>query len=336
MAVSSMLFLSLATFTHSSLDVTGVIQDKNLAAQTARIALARLTREAALAKVVTAAEQYRLAFTCTDITGDGADDTVEYSWSSNTQALTRTLNGVTETFAENVTLFSLEYQYESEDQVTIAAPGDVLPMSLAQFNGAGSDDDDVEDVELDVDKNISYIRQYFNNTIEVPEVASVTVRARTKVLPPETDMYIFLHNASHQRLAYGYLYRGQLTTAFQDITVPITWTGGAGTRMEPDKQYNWHFLPEDGLKYAGTIVYQHIKEGPGLGGGLMFDYYDSSTHSFGNMASLYFTVRGNVAITTPTRSTVPQSVLKKIKASIIVAEGDALTEHSRTCKVLNQ
>ncbi len=328
--ISGALFTALATFTHSSLDTTEVRQDTNLAQHTARTALERFAREAGLATLISAAEEYRLTFTCTDITGDGSDDEVEYDWDSDTQELTRTLNGTAETFADNVTLFALEYQYETEDEVTIAAPGDAMPMTLGSFSGVETGG---EDHEVDV-TTWTDIAQYFDNKVEVPAATSVTIRARTKMLPPPSDMLIYLEN-SDQTVAQGTLNGSQLTTRFEDVTVPLTWIGGDAT-MEPDRNYCLYIQPEDPWPYsvyAGTIQYQEIEDGPGLGGGLLFWY---SWHWFGDRASMYFTVSGDLPITTPRRSSVPRSVLKTVKATIRVAEGDEQAELSRTCKVLNQ
>jgi len=337
MVISSMMFIALAVFARSSLTTTGILQDKNLAEHTARVALARFTREAALAKAVAVTGPHQFSFTCSDITGDEADDVVVYKWNANTGILARELNGVTETFAENVDLFSLEYQYETENQVTVVEAGDTLGMTLGHFGGytpgAG---EDVEDVEIDSHEGTS-IRQYFNSLIEVPAATSVTIRARTKVLPPPVDMYIGLQTwPEQQTVAQGWLYRSQLTTTFQDVTVPLTWIGGAETNMVPDKPYRLYIRPGGSWpywQYAGTVLYQRINVGPDLGGGLGLGYAD---WWWGARASAYFTVRGNLPITTPRRSTTPASVLKKIKATIEVTEGEHAAELSRTCKVLNQ
>jgi len=336
MAISSILFLSLVTFTHSSLHMTGVLQEKNLAEHTARVALERLTREASLASVIAAAEEYKLSFTCTDITGDGADDTVMYAWDSAARTLTRTLNGATETFAENVDLFSIEYQYESEDEVTIATPGDVLGMTLARFAGAPGGDADDRGLHIQAG---GYAVQYFTNKIEVPAATSVTIRARTVMLPPETDMLILVREVgSWLTVAQGTLQRSQLTTTYQDITVPLTWSGdGAG--MKPDKLYQLDISPQDYWGYAGRIQYQRILTGAPLGDGLQFGYQELQWTAYvhlGSMASMYFTLRGDLPVTTPRRSTVPVSILKKIKATIRITEGEQQSELVRTCKVVNQ
>lgn len=336
MAISSILFVCLATFTHSALHTTGVLQEKNLAEHAARMALARFTREASLATVIAAAEEYKLSFTCTDITGDGADDTVIYAWDRGARTLTRTLNGTTETFAENVDLFSLEYQYESEDEVTIAAPGDVLGMTLARF--AGVSDGDAEDRGLHIQDG-GYAVQHFTNAVEVPAATSVTIRARTVMLPPETDMLILVREVgSWLTVAQGTLQRSQLTTTYHDITVPLTWSGD-DTGMKPDKRYQLYIAPQDYWGYAGSIQYQRILAGAPLGGGLQFGYRQSHWTMYvhlGSMASMYFTLRGNLPVTTPRRSTVPVSILKKIKATIRITEGEQQSELVRTCKVVNQ
>jgi len=343
-AITSLMFTALMTFAHVSLGTIGVLQDQNSAGMTARVALARLTREAMLATVITAAEEYHLAFTCTDITGDGAADQVEYAWDPDSRVLTRTLNSESETFADAVDLFRLEYQYETENEVTLAAPGDVLHMALARFNGVpiGGDYDegDVTDEDIDVCYDTWYVEQTFENKIEAAAATSVTVRARAEHLPPSVDMLVILREGD-TTVAQGWLSREHLATTFQDITIPLTWTAGAGTKMELGKVYQLRFRPGGSYPYwhhAGTLLYQEILNGPGLGDGLTLSYWDGSGHhrTLGDTASLYLTVRGNVTITTPSRSTVPVSVLKKIEATIRTSEGGERVELSRTCKVVNQ
>jgi len=342
-AISSVLLVSLATFTRTSLDTTAAVQDQDVCDHTGRTALARLAREAGLAKTILSAQEYSLSFVCTDITGDGADDALIYSWDGETQVLSRSLNGSTETFAEHVPLFLLEYQYETEDQVSIASPGDVLPLPLAQFSGVspadGYDEEDLEDISISVSYATWHIEQTFENFVEAPTITSLTVRAKALEIPPPVDTYVTLDHES-VTLATGWLNRSQLTTTLQDVTIPMTWTGGTGRKMELGKTYRLRFRPGGYYPYRKTscaLLYQTIKDGSGLGKGLTLSYWDKYGvfRSLGDMASLYFTVRGNLPVTTPSRSTVPVSVLKTIKATIRVIEGAHTAEHSRTCRVSN-
>lgn len=332
--ISSVLFISLATFARTSLITVDVLQDTNLAEQTARTALARLMREVSLAKSVTGAEAQKIAFTSTDITGDGADDDLVYAWGSGTQTLTRTLNGMIETFAENVTAFSIEYEYETEDVVTIASAGDSVGMTLGSFGGVSESQgyDDEEDFSVTISGS-TYAVQYFNNLVEVPTATTATVRARTTFLPPSTDMLLYLFESGGSVVAYGYLDRGLLTTTYQDIPVALTWTGGSGSKMIPDKQYGLIVMASNSYSYAGRILCQTWDSGPALSGGLLLG---TSWWWYGSSAAMYFSVQGNLPVTTPTRSTVPTSILKKVKATIRVAEGDQVAEAARTCKVVNQ
>jgi|GEM_PF-6009354 len=331
--ISSVLFISLATFARTSLMTVDVLQDTNLAEQTARTALDRLMREVSLAKSVAGAEAWKIAFTTTDITGDGADDDLVYAWDSGTHTLTRTLNGAAETFAENVTAFSLEYGYETEDIVTIASAGDSMSMTLGSFSGvSGGGYDDEEDFSVTI-SGWFYAMQYFNNLVEVPAATTATIRARTTVLPPSKDMVIYLLDSGGGVVASGCLNRGLLTTSYQDIPVALTWTGGAGSKMIPDKQYGLLVMAADGQGYAGRILCQTWDEGPALGGGLLFR---TGWSWYGSSAAMYFSVLGDLPVTTPTRSTVPTSILKKVTATIRVAEGDQVAEAARTCKVVNQ
>ena len=71
--------------------------------------------------------------------------------------------------------------------------------------------------------------------------------------------------------------------------------------------------------------------------GILSFWDENGTYqSFGDKASLYFTIRGDVAITTPTRSTVPVSVLKRAKATIEALEGEQTISLTRSFKVSNQ
>ena len=331
-AISSIMFISLVTFTHSSIRMTGVLQDQNLAGHTGRMALARFTREAGLASLIHAAEEYRIAFTCTDITGDGADDTVMYAWDSASKMLVRTLNGVSETFAENVDLFSLEYQYETETEVTIASPGDVLTFLAGSFDGADYDGDDDY---INVMNN--WAAHYFKSKVELPSVDSVTIRAARKVTGVSTtNMTIWLQSESHGPLAVGELQPSQLTSSFQDITVPLTWVAGEGVGIQADTAYALCVMPSmPGGHYAGSIYVKNIVDPLPAGCGWWYGSTGSPITPRTDWA-MYFSVQGSLAITTPRRSTLPVSILKKITATIRVTEGEQQTELVRTCKVVNQ
>ena len=96
---------------------------------------------------------------------------------------------------------------------------------------------------------------------------------------------------------------------------------GDGTKMELGKVYLLRFRPGGSYPYhhyAGTLLYQEILNGPGLGDGLTLSYWDAFGHhqTLGDTASL--------------------SILKKIEATIRTSEGGERVELSRTCKVVNQ
>ncbi len=331
LAVSGILFVSLARFSRMGLNTTALIQNRSAAEQTARVALDRILREAALAKSISSAEATRFAFTCTDITGDGADDTVEYRWNENTHILSRTLNGVSETFADNVLQFSLGYEYETENQRVVASPGTTLPMSLAGFNGV---DGMAQDKEIQLAAGAS-VRQDFRNLIEAPRAASVTLRVKATGLPLGANTYVYLKNvATGELLGYGPVDLSQITTEFRDLTVPITWWNGTA-KMQPDGMYAlWVWRDNYWLVWHRLVLcYQRITDDRTLGNGLYL-YYGSP--QLGNKASLYFSVRGNVPATTPTQVTVPVSLLKRVTASITVSDGAQTCSMTGTCKVLNQ
>jgi prepilin-type N-terminal cleavage/methylation domain-containing protein len=333
-AISSIMFVSLVTFTHSSIRMTGVLQDQNLASHTARTALARFTREASLAGVIHGAEEHKIAFTCTDITGDGADDVVMYAWDSASKMLVRTLNGVSETFAENVDLFSLEYQYETETEVTIASPGDVLPVTVGKFDGTGYDIDGTYYINIGSD----WSAQYFISEAEAPSVDSVSIRAkRLSGWTAHAAMGVALHDESGALLASGQLQPSQLTTSWTDIAVPMTWLADDEAGIQPDRIYRLYVTPEGSPgAYCGSIQVVNLDD-PLLPSGCGW-WFNSVG---GNITpqrdwSMYFSVRGSLAIETPRRSTLSVSILKKIKATITTTEGEQQTTLVRTCKVVNQ
>jgi prepilin-type N-terminal cleavage/methylation domain-containing protein len=329
MAASGVIFTALSTFTHTALHTTDLLQSHNLAGQTARTALARIVREASLARLISATEEYRLAFTCTDITGNGMDDTVAYSWSPITYRLARTLNGSEETFAEGITDFRFEYLFETENQISVAAPGDLLGMELGQHRYTGVAEADREDLQVDIGFFV-YAIQGFTNQIEVPEASSITLRMKTKVLPPGADLSIFLTDGTYT-VAQGSLSRWHLTTTFQDVTIPLTWLGGNAV-MQPDKAYYVYLLPTDWFRYSGTLLIQRTTNGSSLPNGLGFR---TNSTNYGSTASAYFTLRGNLPITTPRRDTTASPVLKTITIHMTVNEKGSTYSLSRSGKVTN-
>ena len=334
MAVAGILFAALSAFTRVSLNTTAAVQDKSVAEQTARAALARLAREASLAKIISAADQYHIAFTAPDLTGDGADDSLEYRWTPATNTLTRTLNGAAETLASNVALFTLDYQYETESSTTIVAPGGTLPVTLGSFAGVGPGPGiTTTDIEQDV-QLLNTVYQYFTNLADVPAATSVTLRARTKVLPPGDDMYVALVDSYGHTVACAILRRSRLTTTFQDVTIPLSWIAPPGTRMVPGAAYCLLMRPATlvSLLYAGTLLLQDVS-GTTLPNGLRFT---GGSFSNDNTASLYFSVSGNITITTPHRSTTQASVFKTVRPAIRVVQGGQTVELTGTFKVLNQ
>lgn len=330
-AISGVLFLALATFTNSSLRMTGVLQDKNVAGHTARTALARFTREISLANRVVAAEEHNVAFTCTDITGDGADDFTAYAWDPDSKMLVRTLNGVTETFAENVDLFSVEYEYETENEVTIASAGDTLSFVAGSFDGTQYDGDNYY---INVMNN--WAAHYFKSAVELPSVNSITVRAMRKMDGvPTCNMVIWLQTQEGYPLAFGELEPSQLTTSWQDITVPVEWVAEDGVGIQADTVYAVCVMPSQGGSYAGSIYVRKIDGELPAGCGWWFASMGWPITPRDDW-TMYFRVQGNLTITTPSRQTTPVSVLKRVKVTIRVNEGDEQAELVRTCKVLNQ
>lgn len=335
-AISGVIVLALSTFVGSSLHTTEVLQEYNQSEQTARVALTRIAREASLAKSFSIVQSQRLKFICPDITGDGEDDEVEYRYYVATDVLKRTLNGTAEVFATDVTDFSFAYEYETETKVSIAAPGESISFVLGSFDGVGYDLEDYDRLDLWG----RWLGQYFLNTTEVPSVESVTIRARRRTdVAPAVDTVVFLHNASHKTLASGRLERHRLTTSYQDLIVPLTWLAGEDTTMQPDTIYHFHVMADGGSsQYAGSISIVELgSAGPALpsGCGLGWNWLGLGINP-SQYRSMFYSVRGSLPVTVPTRNEVPVSILKKMKATIEVTEGEHAAKHSRTWKVLNQ
>ena len=312
--------------------MTGVLQDKNVAEHTARTALARFTREVSLANAIHGAGEHQISFTCSDITGDGADDTVAYAWDSASKVLTRTLNGVTETFAENVELFSIEYEYETENEVTIASPGDTLPFVAGSFDGAGYDGDNYYLNIMNV-----WTAHYFTSEVELPSVNSITIRAARRLQEVTTsNMTVWLQTEAGSTLATGELTPSQLTSSWQDVTVPVEWVAGEGVGIQADTIYAVCVMPSGhSSTYAGSILVNNTDDPLPQGNGWWFAWSGSPVTPQNHWA-MYFSVQGDLPIATPSRTTVAVSILKKVKATIQITEGDQETELTRSCKVVNQ
>jgi len=239
---------------------------------------------------------------------------------------------VSETFAENVDLFSVEYEYETETQVTIASAGDVLTFLAGSFDGADYDGDNYY---INVMNN--WAAHYFKSTVELPSVDSVTIRAARKVTGVSTtNMMISLQTQDGSPLAVGELQPSQLTSSWQDITVPVEWVAEDGVVIQADTIYALCVMPSGySGSYAGSIYVRNIEDPLPAGCGWWYGSTGSPITPRNDWA-MYFSVRGSLAITTPRRSTLPVSILKKIKATIRVTEGEQQTELVRTCKVVNQ
>jgi len=110
----------------------------------------------------------------------------------------------------------------------------------------------------------------------------------------------------------------------------LTWIAGSGTTIEFQKQYTLEIQSTGGWPgYCGTIKYRDnttVPSGYAFGTWLPLDTTDSA----------YFTVSGNLQVTTPQHATMTASVLKIITATMSVTEGAQQVQLSRTCKVMNQ
>ena len=101
-------------------------------------ALNRLLEEASLAITVTEHTPTALTFTLPDRTGDSVDDTIRYSWSGTPgDPLQRQLNAdAPTTVAQSITLFALEYDTASRDEVIPGGTLNSVEQDLAYFTGS--------------------------------------------------------------------------------------------------------------------------------------------------------------------------------------------------------
>jgi prepilin-type N-terminal cleavage/methylation domain-containing protein len=331
-AISGILFAAMASFARTSLTTIEVLQEDNVASQTARTALSRISRESELAHTIQEASAHTLRFVCTDVTGDGADDLIEYAWNAGSRELTRTLNGDAQIFADNVSLLQFDYEYETEQEVTIAAPGDELPMTLIAFSGVGDGDDrDVSEHTIYFGSYSMYVQEFVNR-VEVPRATSLTLRLRRQfsLLPGTLRFYLY---RSPQTVAYGELRYADMPGSQADVTIPLEWVAPDGVAMEVDQKYELYIVWNELLATGPAMPYQRVDDGPELPDGLQLR---SSSGGFNVDGSLYLSIRGPLPIDLPQRSTTTKSVLKKITATMTATDDGSIARMSRTWTVVNR
>jgi prepilin-type N-terminal cleavage/methylation domain-containing protein len=329
-AISGILFAAMASFARTSLTTIEVLQEDNVTSHTVRTALARITRESELAHTISIANATRLKFICTDITGDGADDTVEYYWNSGSRELTRKLNGTAEVFANNVSLVEFEYEYETETKTTVVSAGDELPMVLCRFDGAGDGDGrTVSEQELDI-SGWGWYSQQFINRVEVPRATSITVRLKA---PQAVDSYVYVYLYKQPyTVGYGILKPEDVPRELADVTVPLTYWRN-GSTMEVDQTYELWVLYIGRWGQPGPVIpWQRVDAGPDLPDGLKLT---SRIGYLSGHGALYFSVNGDLPVEIVGRTTQTKSVLKSITATISATESGSLSRMSRTWTVLN-
>jgi len=329
--ISALLFVALGTFVQTSLSSTKVIQDQNLATHATLAALDTLQRELLVAKQITTAGATQLAFVTTDITGDGADDAISYTWNSAAGTITRTSNGSAETFASGVANFALNYEYRTRTEQVILSGGASLPQVTAQFNGVSGPGYVTTLPQVSIN-GLSYAYQYFNCLVETPQVSSFTIRVRNAGIMT-TRMQIQLDDFSSV-LAVGYIAAADLHSGWRDVTIPLVWLAGTSKKMELGKRHRITIRPESSFLfgYAGHIQFLRIDSGPPLTNGLEFSVGGTS---YGSTASAFFTVSSALPVNSPQRGTVSTQVLKVVTVQMRVEENGEIYEITRTIRTPN-
>ena len=338
-SISSMLFLSLSAALSGTLDTTADVSQQFASWQTVSSALLRMEKEVSLATQFATTGLRQVSFSVPDITGDGADDLVQYSWSGTVGApLTRTVNGAGSINvlpqAQDV---KFSYNYRQKTFVGITNASKDLAVTPAYFTDYDGYWYDVANYDV---RSSSWRAESFMPVTDCHRTDSVTFRARTTALFGMSDMSIALTDkATGRTMATGTLskYDPQYYST-RTFTVPMTWQDGGGSGLSAEKEYRWIFKPSDS-SYAGDVEAFRIPSGPAPDNGAMYEYSTNGGATYlnlGNQADIRFITNGTYTVRYGTNTTQTQSLLRRVDVYLKYGTGKgqvAINSGARTANM---
>ena len=341
MSVSLIVIGSIMFMTSSTLQGMDHLSSRGAVDHAATHAVGRISMELATAIQLNETEPTRIAFVVPDITGDGADDEVEYSWSGVAgEDIVRAVNGSAQPLVENVSNCSFAYIYTTTDTRDIQPEQSVETVTIAGFEAFP-----VEAYQKLYGPNPTFpmfsgytLVCFFHATADAERANNIRLRAKSFFLG--TSTHIYLYNAAGEYLAAGELYTSDLTSSVEWYDVPLAWQAPDTQGMRKGELYQLWMYEDSWATYGGSIEYQRIEEWEEgvsswsnnqelwLSNGFGWTFY-------GDMSDLIFELQGtkrrvhgrfdDVALTQP----------KAVDVTIETAEGLYRAQQHVTVRLLN-
>jgi hypothetical protein len=246
------------------------------------------------------AEPTRVRVLVPDVTGDGADDELEYAWDGTPGSdLVRSVNGTPQTVAENVSACTFGYLYSDTEKRIVLSEHGVEACTVAEFTGfpaeAGSVFNPRPTFEL---KTGRLLVETFVPKNDAEQATQIRVRAKRTSSGPDSIVRI-VDAGDEAVLAEGRVLNSSLTGTVADCTVPLAWTAPDGRGLRRGSSY-YVLMYSDGMaSYSSSIEYDCIDRWEtGVSAwpnDVFFQYstnWGSTWQDLGDKADLLFTLYG--------------------------------------------
>ena len=301
-SISSVLFLSLSAALSGTLHTTTEVARQLASWHTVSSALLRMERELGGATQMVSTQDTRVSFYVPDITGDGSDDLVEYSWDGDDgDALVRTLNGgsALELLPDaREVAFSYKYRQSELFQIADASKNiDVVPAAFERY------EEDYQSKLRDITPS-RWRAQRFTPTTDSHRTDSVSFNLQTtpSMFWGTGDLLVSLKEVdTNTTIAMGIVHADDLKAAlgeFQTFAIPMTWQHPDGSGTSTEKEYRWVLQPW-GPSYAGTVERLEVTAPVGPENSMMYEWSANGGASFLNMgtkADIPFVTKGTYAL----------------------------------------
>jgi len=301
-SISSVLFLSLSAALSGTLNTTVEVAAQLSSWHMVSSALLQMERELALATQVVFTGDTRISFSVPDITGDGAEDLVAYSWDGSDGApLVRAVNGGSAVdLLPEVRDVRFSYNYREGELHGIATATKNLDVVAASF------DEYTQHSFQSLLRSITsswWRAQSFVPVADTHHTDSVefNLRAGSGGMFGVGSLRVALTDTeTDQELAWGLLMGSDIEQAdtVRTFTIPMIWQAAEGSGLSTEHEYRWVLSPFMSW-YAGEVERLMVTDPEGPDNYMKYEWSNDQGASFknmGNMSDVPFLTHGTYVI----------------------------------------
>ena len=339
--VSSVMFTAMMTTMSSTIQAMDHLERRSEADHGAAYALRRLSMELAPALSLTTAESTHIVFVTPDITGDAADDTVQYVWSGT--ELLRTLNsGDAQVIASDVQSCEFEYVYGDQTKAGVFPEGEVDEVTIAQFDGfpeeAGSTVGPPPTFTLWF-ADIMHQQFVARSDADVPAALEINVEANRGTIPLLVKL---LDTNDWTTLAVGTLSGVPPDGEVRRHSIPLAWVCADQRGLRKGNWYAVELRSEDLNGYACEVQYSRISAwAPGVSDwpNLMVPYFSNnfggSWYNHGDASDMIFKLTGFKRRHHGRYGQETQNRPEAVDVTLQAGQGAQSTRHRMRIRLLN-